>query len=108
MDTDFYIVPLLCEYYHIDWFILYKDKIPYEKELKLNGTDNLSINLYKQAFRQRSLKTAFSDIKLFLHIKKEKYDITYAGMFGFPFFHVLSALILNRNKVVIAAHVNNS
>ena len=37
MDTDFYIVPLLCEYYHIDWFILYKDKIPYEKELnKLN------------------------------------------------------------------------
>ena len=109
MDTDYYIVPLLCEYYHIDWFILYKDKIPYEKELsKLNGTANLSINLYKQAFRQRSLKTAFSDIKLFLHIKKEKYDITYAGMFGFPFFHVLSALILNRNKFVIAAHNVNT
>lgn len=109
MDTDYYIVPLLCKYYHIDWFILYKDNVPYDKELyNLNGTDNLAINLYEQASRQRSLKTALSDIKLFWHIKKKKYDIIYAGMFGFPFFHVLSALILNRNKVVIAAHNVNT
>ena len=109
MDTDYYIVPLLCKYYHIDWFILYKDNVPYEKELnKLYGMDNLAINLYEQASRQRSLKTALSDFKLFWHIKKKKYDIVYAGMFGFPYFHVLSALILNRNKVVIAAHNVNT
>lgn len=87
MDTDYYIVPLLCKYYHIDWFILYKDNVPYNKELyNLNGTDNLAINLYEQASRQRSLKTALSDIKLFWHIKKKSMILFMQGCLAFRFF----------------------
>ena len=109
IDTDYYIVPLLCKTFQIDWFVLYKDKIPYEREIAhLKDIDNLCVKPYKQAFRLRSLKTAISDIKLFKGIRKAKYDIIYAGMFGFPYFHLISALLLDINKVIIAAHNVNT
>ena len=109
MDTDFYIVPLLCDAFDIDWFILYSDKVPYQKEIEsLKNINSLTIIPYQQKNRMRSLKTALSDIKLFSRIRRDKYDIVYAGMFGFPYFHMFSTLILNRNKVVIAAHNVNT
>lgn len=109
IDTDFYIVPLLCEAFDIDWFIIYKDNIPYQKEMEgVKDIKGLTILPYQQTARFRSLKTAFSDIKLFYRIRSSKYDIVYAGMFGFPYFHLFSSLMLNRNRVVIAAHNVNT
>ena len=109
LDTDFYVVPLLCKEFQIDWFIIYKDKFPYQREIKdLGKIDNLAIHPYQQKYRLRSIQTAFSDMKLFLRIKREQYDIVYAGMFGFPYFHLLSSLILKREKMVIAAHNVNT
>lgn len=109
IDTDFYVVPLLCEAFEIDWFIIYKDKIPYETELEsFRDLRGLSIKPYRQTTRFRSLKTAMSDINLFLQIRHARYDIIYAGMFGFPYFHLFSSLMLCRKKMVIAAHNVNT
>jgi hypothetical protein len=33
MDTDFYIVPLLCDAFDIDWFILYRQRLPMKVNL---------------------------------------------------------------------------
>lgn len=109
IDTDFYVVPLLCEAFDIDWYIIYKDKMPYQKEMDgLKEVKGLSIFGYKQTARMRSVKTAISDIKLFLNIRRANYDVVYAGMFGFPYFHLFSSIILNLDKVVIAAHNVNT
>lgn len=109
LDTDYYIIPFLCKYFNIEWYVLYKDSIPNKKELeKLDSISNLKIIFYRQEFRMRSIKTLFSDYTLFKTINRKGYDIVYAGMAGFPYFHLLSAIMLKRSKVVIAAHNVNT
>lgn len=105
LDTDIYIVPLLCDSYQIDWYILYKSELSYHDTIeKFKLTKNINIKTIRQTCRQRSIQMLFSYLRLFSEIRRNKYDLIYMGMFGFPYFHLLSPVLLNRNKIIMAAH----
>lgn len=109
LDTDVYVVPLLSNKFEIDWFILYKDDYSFKDQVeKAKELKTIRVVLVKEKYRQRSFKTFIAYWKFIKNIKSKKYDIHYMGMFGFPYFHIISSILLNKQKVIIAAHNVNT
>lgn len=109
LDTDLYIIPLLCSYYEIDWHIVSKGKTVYDKELKLlTGTKNLKISLDVVSSRIRSLKTLANYYKLAKEIKKKSPNYIYTGLNGYPYALPVFKTVCGNVKTVVPVHNVNT
>lgn len=104
VETDIYVVPMLARYYEVDWFIIYKDKVPFDKEIqKLKETEDLTIHTCQNANRLRSPKTFSFMFGLVNQVAGLHPDIVYSSE-STP--QILLPLLskIGRGKVVLAAH----
>lgn len=107
VETDIYIIPLLLQEFHIDWYIFVtnNEKLQYQARIdSLQKEINISVNIEYIQGRQRSLSTLTGLYKLLKRIKSTRPDITYTAMSGYPYFTPLVYLLLGNKNTVIAAH----
>ena len=106
LDTDIYIVPLLQEYFDIDWYILRKEneKIDYSNELELLK-DKVSHFEYTLIGRKNSSPDALiCYVKFLKYIKRSNYDLIYTAMGNMPFYTPTLGLFINPKNVVLGIH----
>lgn len=109
LDTDLYIIPLLCPYYDIDWHVVSKGKTLYDEELKhLRGTKKIKIFLDVISSRIRSLKTLVYYYRLAKEIKKKKPDYIYTGLNGYPYALPIFKTVCGSIKTVVPVHNVNT
>lgn len=105
LDTDFYIVSLLCEYYQIEWYIVSRGKTVYDDELgKMSSIKNIRVSLELLPYRNRSLKLLFAYCRLALKIKKSQPDYFYTGLHGYPYALPVIKIILGKVKTIVPLH----
>ena len=106
VDTDIYIIPLLCASFDIEWHILTRRGKPndFEREIAaLSGHAGLSI-IRHSTYRVRDPRTFLSVWSMVRQIKRGKPAMVYAGLCGYP--HALPAirLLLGTGQVVAPVH----
>lgn len=109
LDTDLYIVPLLCEYYQIEWHIISKGKTVYDEELKkMSHTKDIQIWLDVLPYRNRSLRVLLAYYKLALQVNRSKPNYLYTGLNGYPYALPIIKMILGKVKIVVPVHNVNT
>lgn len=105
LDTDIYVIPLLCEYYSIDWYILKKEneKIDYETAIK-ELSDSINIKLIDVGKRNRSLGGLKKYISFLNRVSRHEYDLVYTAVSNYPYYIPSLALTQKRQNVIVGIH----
>lgn len=110
MDTDVYVIPYLCSYYHITWYILGKGgvDIPYSEKInEISKRNDIDIRVKRSSSGLFSFSRFRFLWKLISEIKKENPAIIYSAILNIPYIP-LAALRFPREKLVFAAHNVNT
>jgi glycosyltransferase involved in cell wall biosynthesis len=97
------IVPLLAEYYDIDWILVYTHKTDLTAEGAV-GTNQCRPREYDLRFRQRDPRVIGRYLSLLNDILGGGYDLVYTSFHGLPYFLPIVALRLDLGKVIYAVH----
>lgn len=110
IETDIHIVTRLCDYFRINWFIVFTgNSTLYSKEIeniknKKSG-DCLEVIKYVLPKKHPISITYLSKYwNLLKRVKQTKADLYYTAIVGLPYFLPLAMLKLPRKKTIIAAH----
>lgn len=105
LDTDLYIVPYLSRYFFIDWYIVYRGKFLYEKDVcLLEKSDSLAIYKNRICSRERSFKTFIAYFKIAVQIRKSRPNVLYTGIFSFPYAFLILRTVLHRLNIILPIH----
>ncbi|GAB2642936.1 hypothetical protein GCM10027035_41200 [Emticicia sediminis] len=107
LDTDFNIVPKLCEYFNIDWVVIIPAKDPrYSvKDFEnFNDVTGLTIKLEFCNYRYRDPRYLLTYFRLFRNFNKRHADLVYLNYVPTPYFTPMAICLLNRRKTILTAH----
>jgi glycosyltransferase involved in cell wall biosynthesis len=107
LDFDIPLLKELAKQYQIEWYVLFPVNINVDKEyfLKYGIQHNIEIVIVPLPKRQISIANVLIYLKMFWRLKKKNPSIIYFNLVGFPYFHLLAYIILNKGKKIIhAAH----
>ena len=106
VETDIYIVRLLCRTYDIEWHVLTQRGKSNEFERELHEMQSLSgLRIVRESvYRRRDPRSLRDFFNIFKSVKKGKPDYVYAGECGYPHALPLIKMLLGVSKVVVPVH----
>ena len=106
IDTDFYIIKNIKDYYKIDLYILKRTNeiIDFMSEINSFQSDNFRSEVIKLGKRYRDISNAISYIKVFKIIKNIGYDVVYSTLSNPPYFVPLLKMYLDSKQIILAIH----
>lgn len=110
IETDIHIVSRLCEYFKINWYIVYvgSDNL-YDKELKIlqKKIPEKKLNINKTILPKKNpLATDYllRYCKLLNDVRKTNADLYYSAIIGMPYYIPIAMIKLPKSKTIFAAH----
>lgn len=105
VETDIYAIELLSLEFKIDWYIIEPCVCDeYSQKIESFSKKGVRVNYVYLPAKNRSIKTLKCYYRLLKTIKTSNYDLVYNAIFGMPYYMPLEALLLPKDKVVIALH----
>jgi glycosyltransferase involved in cell wall biosynthesis len=107
VDVDYPIIVELSKRFDISWHISYRKTVSYfdhEELEKLPLPAGVIKHIHINAVRMRAPRSFVYYGRLIKKIKDERADIIYLNLMGMPYFFPLADIMLDKNKVVYAAH----
>ena len=101
IDVDFLLVPYIQSNYsefEIKWVIIKG------VNSKIEISPNLNCNTFKFSHRGRNPLIVYDYYKMFSILKKEKYDLIYSDVVGFPYHYPLLYKFAKSTPIIHAAH----
>jgi glycosyltransferase involved in cell wall biosynthesis len=102
MDIDSRIVPLLSQYYEIDWIRISTYHTKRQSNIQSFGT--LKPREVHLRYRQRDPRIIWQYCELLRSIRKEDVDVIYVSFHGLPYFFPILFTLLDVRKVIYGAH----
>lgn len=107
IDVDIDIINSISNNYIIDWYVvLPKENSRYSKSTikeKITQKD-IKITEYVNKYRFRNFKNIFLYFKILHNIKKNKPDIVYINMQGYPYLALISFILLKKKNTIFTVH----
>ena len=110
LDTDVYVIPYLCSYYKITWYILGAPgkELPYSESIEeLSKSRDIKIIIKNSASGLFSFSRFRFLWKLVSEIKQETPALIYSAILNIPYIPI-AALRLPKKKIIFAAHNVNT
>jgi glycosyltransferase involved in cell wall biosynthesis len=102
LETDFHIVPLLSEYYEIEWILI--NTLNSQNRVIGLVPNNFEPRAFNLKYRQKDPRIIFQYISLLSGISRKNYDMVYISFHGSPFFLPLFFWFINPTKFIYGSH----